>query len=232
MRFAKRGDLRLISHHDLMRTLERALRRARLPVAHSQGFSPRPKITFALALGLGIEGKREVVDIEFSQPLDCAEVQDRLSGVLPPGFDVIEVAPLVGDEAKLPSGVRYTIAIPTELHDDASRALDAFLAAPQWIYVRRRPDRSSEFDLRPHVVQAALDREGQLSFRLAIDPKGSVRPEEFLDALGLRTAMDSGAVLVRDDLEYFGTNYNTQRIQSPENNQKLVPVGTAPLREF
>src|SRR5271157_3319048 len=51
LRFAKQGDLRLVSHHDLLRCLERMLRRAQIPMASSQGFNPRPKITFALALG-------------------------------------------------------------------------------------------------------------------------------------------------------------------------------------
>src|SRR4051812_1089962 len=64
LRFAKRGDLRLVSHHDLMRCLERALRRAAIPMAASQGFNPRPKIMFPLALALGIEGDREVVELE------------------------------------------------------------------------------------------------------------------------------------------------------------------------
>ncbi len=70
LRFAKRGDLRLISHHDLMRCLERMLRRAALPVAHSRGFNPRPKATFALALALGIEGCREVLDLDLDEPME------------------------------------------------------------------------------------------------------------------------------------------------------------------
>ena len=73
LRFAKRGDLRLVSHHDLMRCLERMLRRAQIPMAMSQGFNPRPKIVFALALGLGIEGRREVVDLELAEPMEPAE---------------------------------------------------------------------------------------------------------------------------------------------------------------
>src|SRR6478672_11566182 len=90
LRFAKRGDLRLISHHDLMRCLERLLRRARIPMALSQGFNPRPKVVFALAMGLGIEGRREVVDLELSEPMGPAEVLRRLSAAAPPGFDWIE----------------------------------------------------------------------------------------------------------------------------------------------
>ena len=94
LRFAKRGDLRLVSHHDLLRCLERMLRRAQVPIAQTQGFNPRPKITFALALGLGIESLCEVVDLELTEPLEPSELLDRLKAVAPAGFDWIEPSPL------------------------------------------------------------------------------------------------------------------------------------------
>src|SRR5262249_22809770 len=87
LRFAKRGDLRLVSHHDIMRCLERMLRRAAIPMAVSQGFNPRPKITFALALGLGIEGRSEVVDLELSEAWEPSELLRCLRTVAPTGFD-------------------------------------------------------------------------------------------------------------------------------------------------
>src|SRR4051812_6059853 len=83
LRFAKRGDLRLISHHDLMRCLERMLRRAGVPIAHSQGFNPRPKAVFPLALALGIEGRREVVELELTEPIEPAELLGRLAACAP-----------------------------------------------------------------------------------------------------------------------------------------------------
>ena len=94
LRFAKRGDLRLVSHHDLLRCLERMLRRAQIPIALTQGFSPRPKITFALALGLGIESLCEVVDLELAEPLEPTELLERLKAVAPPGFDWTDARPV------------------------------------------------------------------------------------------------------------------------------------------
>ena len=84
LRFAKRGDLRLASHHDVMRCLERMVRRGAIPVASSQGFSPRPKIVFALAMGLGIEGRREVVDFELTEPMEPAELLRPAGGGVVP----------------------------------------------------------------------------------------------------------------------------------------------------
>src|SRR5438067_13779506 len=90
LHFAKRGDLRFVSHHDLMRCVERVLRRAALPVAESQGFNPRPKVVFALAMGLGIEGLREVVEIELTGPLAPDESLRRLADESPPGLDWLD----------------------------------------------------------------------------------------------------------------------------------------------
>src|SRR3954447_11198402 len=90
LRFAKRGDLRLVSHHDLLRCLERLLRRAEIPVAQSQGFNPRPKVVFTLALALGIEGQREVLELDLAEPMAAPEVLGRLRASAPPGLVFLE----------------------------------------------------------------------------------------------------------------------------------------------
>ena len=67
LRFRKDGDLRLISHHDLLRTFERMLRRAAIPFHSTQGFNPKPRLVFALSLALGIIGHEEVVELELDE---------------------------------------------------------------------------------------------------------------------------------------------------------------------
>jgi radical SAM-linked protein len=201
LRFAKRGDLRLVSHHDLMRCLERALRRARLPMASSQGFNPRPKVMFTLALGLGIEGRREVVELELAEPLEPAEVLRRLSAEAPPGLEFLE-AEAVGPGRPAQAGaVHYALEIPTDRQEAARAALAALLASDRWPYTRHRPGRTVETDLRPFVLGAELDPPGVLRFRLKMTANGSARPEEAIDALGLRDLLEQGAVLARTDVE-------------------------------
>lgn len=202
LRFAKRGDLRLVSHHDLMRCLERLLRRAPLPVAHSQGFNPRPKVVFPLPMGLGIEGRREVVELELAEPLEPAEVLARLSAVAPEGLDFLEAEPgTAGRAAPRVMTARYALEVPEPERAAAATALEALLAGTTWPYTRRRPDRTVEIDLRPFLLDAALEADGTLRFDLRVDPGGSARPEEIVDALGLRGLLDRGAVLVRTDVE-------------------------------
>ena len=108
----KCGDLRLVSHHDLLRCLERALRRAEIPVAVTQGFNPRPKVTFALALALGIEGRREVVEIDLAEPMEPAEVLSRLAATSPPGLEWSGAEPATSNRAAQATAVLYRLDSP------------------------------------------------------------------------------------------------------------------------
>ncbi|MBX6314468.1 MAG: DUF2344 domain-containing protein [Isosphaeraceae bacterium] len=201
LRFAKRGDLRLVSHHDLMRCLERTIRRAALPVAHSQGFNPRPKIVFALALGLGIEGQREVLELDLAEPMEPAEVLRRLTAAAPPGFDFLEAEAVPPGRPARPVAARYALAIPDDRRDATRAALAALLSAEHRPYIRHRPDRTVTLDLRPFVLDAVLDPQGVLRLHLKIDPSGSARPEEVIETLGLHDLLKTGAYLARTEIE-------------------------------
>jgi radical SAM-linked protein len=202
LRFAKCGDLRLVSHRDIMRCLERMLRRARIPIAMTQGFNPRPKMTFALALGLGIEGRSEVVDLELVDSLEPGELLSRLQSAAPPGFDWIDARKLPADATPPhPRTVEYSIPVLDERRPTAQSNLKSLLASESWPLMRRRPNRESTFDLRPEVIAAELTADGLLRFRLKVSPDGSARPEELLEALAVRDLLDQGAVLTRTDVE-------------------------------
>src|SRR5439155_20873998 len=88
LRFRKLGKIRFTSHRDVARIWERALRRASLPVAYSEGFSPRPKLSFGLALSTGHESLGEYLDIDLAEPVDVDSVATRLDPCLPVGLDV------------------------------------------------------------------------------------------------------------------------------------------------
>jgi radical SAM-linked protein len=203
LRFAKSGDLRLVSHHDLLRCLERLLRRAGLPVALSQGFNPRPKAVFTLALALGIEGRREVLELDLAEPMEPAEVRRRLSAAAPPGLDFLEAEAVPPGRPAHAQAVEYRLDVPADRRDAARAALARFLASTDWPSTRHRPDRGRDvvIDLRPFVLDARLDAAGALWFRMKITPNGSARPEELLDAVGLRDLLGQGSVLVRTEME-------------------------------
>ncbi|MBA2725436.1 MAG: DUF2344 domain-containing protein, partial [Actinobacteria bacterium] len=88
LRWAKFGKLRFVSHHDEALIFERSMRRAGLPIAYSQGFTPHPKIAFGSGLPLGYGSEVELLDVELTESLDPAELIERFNGGLPHGFAV------------------------------------------------------------------------------------------------------------------------------------------------
>jgi len=93
-RFSKEGEARFLSHHDLIRLFERALRRAGLPVRMTQGFNPHPKFAILSALPLGLEGEEEALEVHFDNPVPPAEALERLAAQLPPGITARSARPI------------------------------------------------------------------------------------------------------------------------------------------
>jgi len=92
IRYAKRGPLRFSSHRDFQRALERALRRARVPMAYSAGFSPHPKISYANSAPTGAASEAEYVEIGLVRRCDPGALRVALDEALPPGLDIIDQA--------------------------------------------------------------------------------------------------------------------------------------------
>src|SRR3954464_13341272 len=88
IRFSKLGKIRFTSHRDVARIWERALRRASVPVAYTQGFSPHPKLSFGLALSTGHESLGEYLDVDLAEPVDVESIPARLDPCLPVGLHV------------------------------------------------------------------------------------------------------------------------------------------------
>src|SRR6202044_3744476 len=91
VRYAKRGRMRFASHRDIARAVERGVRRARLPIAYSAGFTPHPKISYAGAAPTGTASEAEYLEIALTSACPEPDVRDRLDAALPDGIDVIEV---------------------------------------------------------------------------------------------------------------------------------------------
>src|SRR5437764_263500 len=117
-RFAKAGTLRLLSHHDLMRCLERMLRRADVPFKSTAGFHPGPRFVFALSLPLGVVGRDEVVEIELTRELDADETLARLNAQAPAGLTFTRVSVVPMKATAIPRRVVYTLPIPAERADE------------------------------------------------------------------------------------------------------------------
>ena len=137
-----------------------AARRSRSPL--TQGFNPRPKMTFALALGLGIEGLCEVVDLELAEPLEPTELADAAESRGSPRLRLDRRPPAAADAPPpQPRTVEYRIPVLDERRRTAqSLHLQSLLASESWPLTRRRPNRESTFDLRPALDRGRADGRG------------------------------------------------------------------------
>ena len=107
--FQKVGELRYLSHLELMRALQRALRRASVPLAYTQGFNPQPKVSVAQALAVGVEGLRELGEVELTSRVEPSDLLVRWNRQLPPEVKILRTweAPLHGPS--LSAGVRGAV---------------------------------------------------------------------------------------------------------------------------
>ena len=183
IRFCKQGDLRLIGHRDLMRCFERLFRRAGLPLAMSQGFHPKPRMTFPSALAVGIEGIDEVMELELAESRTAEQVHAQLSPHLPPGLVLATVDALPSGSKKAHvRSVSYEVPIPPQCREGLSERIDRLLAAAS--FPIQRPHRRTSVDLRA-LLQGLTFGEGVLRMRLRIENQAGAKPREVLAALGL-----------------------------------------------
>jgi len=196
IRFCKQGDLRWIGHRDLVRVWERIFRRAGIPLAHSQGFHPKPKMSFPSALALGIEGLDEVMEVELAEPCSGEELQSRLAGHVPPGLEITHLALLPpGTPKARVRSVRYRIPVPAEREAQIS----------EWIARWAVGEEANPAVGLPSALFRALEtihlEEGQLEFTLRMLPDGLPSGREMLAALQLADLEAHGAVLTRTQVE-------------------------------
>jgi radical SAM-linked protein len=191
IRFSKRGKVRFISHRDLARVWERALARASVPVAYTEGFSPRPKLHFGLALSVGYESEAEYLDVDLAVSegeIDLHTLPDRLTGALPAGIDVQHLAltPSTGATSlqQAVTSCSWRIQLRDTTADQARCAVHRLLAASTLMVTRTRKGREVVDDLRPYLLDLVVTEHAGdvfLDAELGTQPRG-VRPAELLSA--------------------------------------------------
>lgn len=186
--FTKESPLRFLSHLDLLRLWQRAIRRARLPVAYSAGFNPHPKISFASALAVGITSAAEYVDIQFAEPLADRDLKG-LADALPEGLSLVAWRVVPDAAPALMSLVRaaaWELPVSAEDNHRLQENVRALLAATSLAVEREGKKGIRTVDIRPLIYRLELEEAGQrLHMLLASGGEGGVRPREVLSLLGL-----------------------------------------------
>lgn len=185
--FVKTDAMRFTGHLDLYRSWERTLRRAKIPLAYSQGFNPHPKINIAAALPLGFTGQDELMDIWLENSTPVEEITQALQRAVPPGIQVQQVEQ-INDQApnlqKAVEAAEYVITFLDPFPDLESRVVE-LLGKTSLIRERRE----KTYDLRPLIIdlrpiEPDYPQRARLVAILAVKENGVGRPEEVAAALG------------------------------------------------
>ena len=186
--FEKTAAMRYTGHLDLHKVWERTIRRARLPLAYSQGFNPHPRINLASALPLGFTGQQEVIDIWLEIVIPPAEIEQKLSPVLPPGIRLSRIEEVDSHLPALQTEIEASVYLITCLDPipNLDQRIQALLAEKNLPRARRGKD----YDLRPLIISLESfppDQDGRsnLLTRLAALEGATGRPEELVEALGV-----------------------------------------------
>jgi radical SAM-linked protein len=157
VRFAKRGRLRFLSHRDVARSVERAVRRAGIPVAHSHGFSPHPRLSWIGAAPTGSASEAEYLEIGLTRPLDPAALASALDAALPAGLDVlaavVAAAPPLAD---LIDASEWRIELPGLQPAELCRAVAALEAEDSVVVERVTPSGRRQIDVRKALVRTEV----------------------------------------------------------------------------
>ncbi len=177
IKFSKTGDIRYLSHNELMLSIFRALKRAKIPIAYSAGFHPHPKMSFGPALAAGVEGLNEYFDIGISVIMSPSDFSTRLNAELPEGLKILDAALITKKERSLNelfSSYEYEITIDSSLENN----INSFIHLESCLVERK----NKTVDIRPMVKNAEI-KGSTLYLLLSDTDKVKVRLYEILEAM-------------------------------------------------
>jgi radical SAM-linked protein len=190
--FCRGEEVKYITHLDLMRFWERVLRRAEIPLAYSQGYSPSPRISLAAPLPVGVTSSGELMDVYLFRRVSPYHFIQAVTQQLPAGISISEVREVGLGLPSLQSQVRWS-EYEVDVHSDRPRkdvqkALATLLAAESLPWQHQRDKEVRRYDLRPLVhdlwLDSLVDGLCTLGMRLRTDSQGSGRAEQVSAALG------------------------------------------------
>ncbi|MCL2018349.1 MAG: TIGR03936 family radical SAM-associated protein [Oscillospiraceae bacterium] len=180
--FKKTGRAKYISHLDLQRTMQRALKRADLPVWETEGFNPHIYITFALPLSLGIESVYESFDIKITQDISFDEIRDRLNSVLTEDLKIIKSAEPTYKHTEIKTAEYEIIFNPKDIQGTAQNFRE-FLRQKEIIILKKTKKGETNIDIKP-MIELKQAKEDRITLFLPAGNELSLNPLQVLGAFG------------------------------------------------
>lgn len=220
LEFHKEGRLKYISHLDLIRTMQRAVRRAGIPVEYTRGFNPHPRMSFSPALPVGVSSTGEYIDMALEQRVPEKELVERLNNSLPPDILFLKAVYIPENTPSLTSVINaalYSIqAYYNPQEGEAEKRIKNFFCDKyNFIEKKDKKGRIKKVDIMPLIleIKKIIAQGGRLELQvvLATGSKQNLKPTDLLKALQSKTGVELDNISVHRDklLVLKGGNYYT-----------------------
>lgn len=210
VRFTKGAPVRFVSHLDVQRLFQRAFRRAKLPLAYSQGFNPHPLVSFATALSVGMISMGEYLDVTLTEYMSPESFIDAVSTVLPKGIEIVEAFDMGESRKSLTSAMRsasYMAEVKFEKSVDADAVKSALneLLSGEIVVMKKTKGGIKPTDIRPMVISVDVcEVEGQraeIKLKGVLSAEGGLNPDMFLKELYNKLGVQASADITRLEIE-------------------------------
>lgn len=221
MKFSKNGPIKFIGHLDVMRYFQKAIRRAEIDIAYSQGFSPHQIMSFAQPLGVGVESNGEYVDVELNTAVSSKDVMDKLNAVMNEGIKIESVKKLPEGAINAMASVaasKYLISIKAGYDlgvDFFSQCVK--LSQKEHIYIVKKTKKSEvEMDLKPAIFEMNVTEDGLMMF-VDSSSSGNIKPNLVLEEACKENGMEYNplAFAIRR-LDMYTRNQNGELVSMDE----------------
>ena len=182
MRFAKTGRARFIAHLDTLSLLVRAVRRTGYELAFTGGMRPKPILSLAMPLGVGVGGEDEICDFSLKQRVPLTEFAQKLQRQLPEGIRLTSLAPSLDRSKSAARVISVSYRIDVADAEEWADAAASFSSEPSLVILRRRPKGDKDVDVKKYVDRVRIGA-GGVEFGMKVTAEGTARPEEVVELL-------------------------------------------------
>lgn len=224
VKFSKHGAIKFIGHLDVMRYFQKAIRRADIDIAYTEGFSPHQIMSFAAPLGVGLESNGEYMDIEVHSVTSTQDILERLNQQMAEGIAVLEVKLLpehAGNAMASVAAAKYTIRFREGYEPDFEYAklLEEFYQQEEIMVTKKTKKSESTFDMKPYIYECHVEEDGSISLTVDASSSGNIKPSLVINALYEKNGKEL------NELALMVTREETYTNIGDEENRQLVPLG-------
>lgn len=160
VKYTKNTEIKFISHLDLMRTIQRIVRRANLPIEYSKGFNPHMTISIAQPLSVGVYSRGEYMDIVLVEEVDTKEILNKLNENSPSGVQFLDVVKVEDNKAPqamaIIDGAKYIMKFKSTNADETLKAIEKLQDLDSWNIIKKSKKGEKEVDIKPLLKQFKL----------------------------------------------------------------------------